>query len=85
MQDRLPLARLKDRGSNLQSVQQLIKKNQVSRRGGPVRNFVGNPDKRGALGKSLLGSEANPESGIALESRAGVAEPLGASPKPLPP
>uniref|UniRef100_A0A8C5SBK9 PH domain-containing protein n=1 Tax=Laticauda laticaudata TaxID=8630 RepID=A0A8C5SBK9_LATLA len=29
VQDRLPLAILKDRGSNLQSVQQLIKKNQV--------------------------------------------------------
>ncbi|XP_015669353.2 spectrin beta chain, non-erythrocytic 4 [Protobothrops mucrosquamatus] len=32
VQDRLPLARLKDRGSNLQSVQQLIKKNQNLRR-----------------------------------------------------
>ncbi|XP_026577236.1 spectrin beta chain, non-erythrocytic 4 isoform X2 [Pseudonaja textilis] len=32
VQDRLPLAMLKDRGSNLQSVQQLIKKNQNLRR-----------------------------------------------------
>ncbi|XP_013911873.1 PREDICTED: spectrin beta chain, non-erythrocytic 4 [Thamnophis sirtalis] len=32
VQDRLPLALLKDRGSNLQSVQQLIKKNQNLRR-----------------------------------------------------
>lgn len=30
MQDRLPLATLKDHGTNLQTVQQFIKKNQVS-------------------------------------------------------